>query len=94
VLRSRVVGSSSDGDDQREGDGGALVMATTADFGTLTASLQNPPISRVIVRETVLYIGGTSLVSVVLMWLTPKISIFGVDCLYIVVTYDYWYRLY
>jgi hypothetical protein len=58
VLRSRVVGSSSDGDDQREGDGGALVMATTADFGTLTTSLQNPPISRVTVRETVLYIGG------------------------------------
>jgi hypothetical protein len=31
-------------------------------------------------------------VSVVPKWLTPKISIFGVDCLYIVNTYDYWYQ--
>jgi hypothetical protein len=42
-------------------------------FGSLTASLRNPPVSRVTVCGTTLYIGGTFLVSVVLMWRAPKI---------------------
>jgi hypothetical protein len=52
-----------------------------ADFGSLTASLLNPPVSRVSVHRTMLYIGGTFLVSVVLMWPTPRLCIFGVDYL-------------
>jgi hypothetical protein len=67
---------------------------TVSDVGSLTVSLRNPPSSRVSRRGTVFYIGEMSLVSVILKWLTPKISIFGIDCLYIADTYDYWYRLY
>jgi hypothetical protein len=72
-----------------DGDGGAAVG-----FDSLTASLQNPPVSTVTLRGVVLYIGGTFLVSVILMCPTPKIVIFGVNCLYTVGTYDYLYRLY
>jgi hypothetical protein len=71
------------------GDGDALV-----DFGSLTASLWNPPDSRVSRYGTVCYRGGMSLVSVILKWPTPNISIFGVSYLYTADTYDYWYRLY
>jgi hypothetical protein len=57
-------------------------------------SLQNSPVSMVSVCGTVLCIGGTFFVSVILVWPTPKISIFGVGYLYTVGTYHYWYRLY
>jgi hypothetical protein len=72
-----------------DGDGG-----TASDFGSLTVSLWNPLGSRVSSRGTLCYIGGISLVSVILKCPTPKISIFGVGCLYTIGTYDYWYWLY
>jgi hypothetical protein len=91
-----AVSCGGNGDDQREGDGGTLV--TTKGTATMAwrqilvvwrSSLQNPPGSRFSRRGIVCYIGGMSLVSVVLKWPTPKISIFGVDCLYTADTYDY-----
>jgi hypothetical protein len=72
-----------------DGDGGA-----PENFGSLTTSLQIPPISMFSVRGTVPYIGRVFLMSVVLMWPTPKICIFGVGHPYMADTYDYWYRLY
>jgi hypothetical protein len=56
------------------------VTATVAhqNFGSLTTSLRNPPVSRFSVCGAMLYIGTAFLVSVILMWPTPKISIFGV----------------
>jgi hypothetical protein len=77
--------SSSDGD----GDGGA-----SKNFDSLPASLQNPLISRVFNTGIMFYIWRPSLVSVILMWPTQKISIIGISCLYIADTYVYWYRLY
>jgi hypothetical protein len=56
--------------------------------------MRNPALSRVTVAGIVLYIGGTLLVSIILMRPTPKIDIFGVNRPYVVATYDYWYRLY
>jgi hypothetical protein len=90
VLDSGVVRCFGDGD----GDISAPVTATTADFSSQTASLRNPPVSRVTIRVIVLYIGGTSLMSVVLMWPTLKISIFCVGCLHTAGSSDYWYQLY
>jgi hypothetical protein len=45
-----------------DGDGGA-----PENFGSLSASLQNPPISRVFSTGIVFYIGRQSLVLVILM---------------------------
>jgi hypothetical protein len=57
-------------------------------------NLWNPPVSRVSTRETLFYIGGSSFMSVILTWPTPKITIFGVGYLYTADTNNYWYRLY
>jgi hypothetical protein len=72
-----------------DGDSG-----TAVDFSSLTVPLRNPPGSRFSRDATMCYIGGMSLVSVVLKWPTPRINIFCVGYLYIVGTYDYWYQLY
>jgi hypothetical protein len=80
-----VEAPGSDDDDRTEGDNGA-----PTNLVAWWHTLRNPPNSWVSVRGIVLYIGGTFLVSVILMWPTPKIVIFGVDHPNVVSTNDYW----
>jgi hypothetical protein len=99
VTGSRVGGSSGNSDGRREGNGGALmtamVMAGRRQISVARrCTLRNPLGSRVLRCDTVCYIGGRSLVSVVLNWPIPKIMIFGGWYYYIAGIKNYRYRLY
>jgi hypothetical protein len=72
-----------------DGNGGVVI-----DFDSLTMLLVKSQLSWVTVGGAALYIWVAFLVLVVLMWLRPKIIIFGVSCLYTTDTTYYWYKLY